>query len=153
MLKGEKQTEKYKAFMREKMKGNKNALGFKHTDKSKQKIREKAIGRKYPFKERLKSKGRKVWNKGLTKETDKRVANYSKKSGISQKGKKLTKEHKEKIREIAIKKGFGKWMRGRTGVKCYQYKGGLPKCIDCDKLLSAYKSKRCNRSIRSCGNI
>lgn len=86
--------------------GNKNRLGKKHTEETREKIS-------------LKSKGRIPWNKGLKKETDKRVLKYSKslsktmkanpdlyssliKSSFGNKyrlGKKHTEETKKKISE------------------------------------------------------
>jgi len=44
-------------------------------------------------------KGMTPWNKGLTKDTDKRVREYGKKGSITNTGRKLSEEHKRKIRE------------------------------------------------------
>ena len=53
---------------------------------------------------------RKAWNKGLTKETDNRVAEHAIKVSASQKGKpgrKHTEEEKQKLRESALKHHLG----------------------------------------------
>lgn len=53
---------------------------------------------------------RKAWNKGLTKETDSRLAEQSIKISLSRKGKpgrKHTEEEKQKLREKALKQHFG----------------------------------------------
>jgi hypothetical protein len=57
------------------------------SEKSKQTIlKNKENGKKYT-----------AWNKGLTKETDERVAKYTKTNSISKLGKKLSEEHKKAI--------------------------------------------------------
>ena len=56
-----------------------------------------------------------------------------------------TEEHRKQISKKAIRLGYGKWMKGRVGEKCFNWRGGLPKCKDCGVLLSAYTSKRCHK--------
>lgn len=67
-------------------------------------------------------KGHKIWlGKHHTKETKEKLSKNTSarrpevrlKMSLAKKGKKLSEEHKRKISEIAKKKGFGLWMRGR----------------------------------------
>jgi 5-methylcytosine-specific restriction endonuclease McrA len=63
----------------------------------------------------------------------------------SQKGKTLSKEHREKMYKWSS--GHIPWNKGKIGYlagnKSPYWKGGKPKCAVCDQLLSAYKSKLC----------
>ena len=95
-------------------------------------------------------KGMIPWNKG------------TKLTHIFWLGKKHSEESKKKMSESA--KGRVAWNKGKKGIqkmseetrqklrlakigeRAYQWKGGKPKCLDCGKLLSTYKVKRC----RSC---
>lgn len=54
-------------------------------------------------------------------------------------GKKHTKEAKEKNRLAHIGKNAGN--------KNYNWKGGLPKCVFCDKRLSGYDAKKCKECL------
>ena len=56
-----------------------------------------------------------------------------------------TQEYREVKRKIALEKGYGKWMMGRTREKCPNWKGGNPKCMDCGIILSSRESKRCHK--------
>lgn len=65
-------------------------------------------------------KGKVAWNKGLTKETDPRVAAYSDKVKVSLKGRvgrKHTDEEKQYLRECAIKTGLGGFNMRRQRIK------------------------------------
>src|SRR3990167_173329 len=42
-----------------------------------------------------------------------------------------------------FKKGCVPWNKGLKGIQVALRKGGLPKCINCGKILSAYSCKRC----------
>jgi len=53
-----------------------------------------------------------------------------------------TAEHRELKRKIALDKGYGKWMIGRKGKLCPNFKG-IPACIDCGVKVSRHESKRC----------
>jgi len=102
--------------------------------------------RQVPFKERPKAKGRKVWNKGKKMSED-----WIRKNKESHIGIKHSEEWKEKMRKIAKERGFGKWMKGRTGELSYQWKGGkeaYPRCVDCGKLLSTPNYVRCDLCVR-----
>lgn len=79
-------------------------------------------------------KGRIPWNKNLTKETDERVKKYCINMSVNRKGKHYSPK-------TEIKKGM-------TGNKSIAFKTGLPKCLDCGKILSHTKQKRC----RKCSN-
>lgn len=68
-----------------------------------------------------------AWNKGLTKETDKRVKKctetFSKRYGGTEEGKRIfshpqSEEHKQKMRKIAFERHWGGWHTAKT----YNYK-------------------------------
>ncbi len=65
------------------------------------------------------------WNKGLTKEVDSRVKRYSEKLSHSRRGMKLSKTHKEKIRQSLI--GRVPWNKGKRTPE--QVKKKLSKAI------------------------
>ena len=54
------------------------------------------------------------WNKGLTKETDIRVATNAKHISESLKGRRLSKEHREKLSKA--KQGYIPWNKGKKGL-------------------------------------
>ena len=65
-----------------------------------------------------------------------------------------TEEAKQKVlgkhtsTETEFKKGHPSQFKGKkrpniAGKNAYQWKGGLPKCLDCSKQLSSYVAKRC----------
>jgi len=56
-----------------------------------------------------------------------------------------TLEHRERIRQTALARGYGKWMKGRSESKSFNWKGGLPECVDCGKKLSRRESTRCRK--------
>lgn len=62
------------------------------------------------------------WNKGL-----KRSKKTLKKLSEIRKGRKLSEDHKKLLSKIGKEKGYGKWMKGRSGEKCSAWKGGLTK--------------------------
>jgi len=43
----------------------------------------------------------------------KRTSKHKKILSLARLGKPLTQEHKDKLREVALEKGFGKWMKGK----------------------------------------
>ena len=77
-------------------------------------------------------KGNMPWNKGLT--------GLTQISGSIKKG-----EHRST--KTQFKKGQNPWNKGligyRSGEKNNKWKGGKPKCLDCNKLLVSYYAKRC----------
>lgn len=78
------------------------------------------------------------------------------------KGQKRSVDFCKKRSELARNNGYGKWMTGKKlteitkkklsemhkGNRAYQWKGGKSLCIDCGKLLSNYKAKRCKSCSR-----
>src|SRR3990167_3958521 len=61
------------------------------------------------------------------------------------KGKSLSPEHLEKV-SLGVKRAYKLGIKKHvkiTGKDHYYWKGGLPKCLDCDKKLSTMKSLRC----------
>lgn len=83
-----------------------------------------------------------------------------KKCGMK-KGWKHLKRTKIQMSIIAKEKGFGRWMKGKklskewienrrksqSGKNHYNWKGGKPKCIDCGKQLTNYKTIRCIKCV------
>lgn len=67
--------------------------------------------------------------KSLSEETKKKIS-------LAHIGKKLSKEH---INNLSISH------KGKIGINSSNWKGGLPICIDCEKILSSYNSKRCKK--------
>lgn len=72
--------------------------------------------------------GLKAWNRGLTKESDDRIRKYGKSFSAKYKGTELgkkilgrphTEEYKQKMREIAFKRGIGGWHTSKS----YEYNG------------------------------
>ena len=81
-------------------------------------------------------------NKGLKFSKEHRL-NMS----LATKGHKHTKATKEKMREAKLKNPIRFWLGKKrpnlSGNLHPMWKGGLPKCLDCDKLVSSKYSKRC----------
>jgi group I intron endonuclease len=94
-------SDKQRQAMRDRAKGNKNGLGYKHTDEEREKISKalkgKLIGKKHPF-----------YGKHLSVEHKKKISE-------SEKGKKMSDESRQKIREYNI----------RTGKKPPSHKGEI----------------------------
>ena len=83
--------------------------------------------------------GKKAWNAGLTKHTDERIAKYSKKL-IGRKGHTPWNKGLKNIHlspQTEFKKGQN------IGKNHPNWKGGLPKCIVCNKQLKKYGAKHC----------
>lgn len=115
--------------------------GYKQTEEHKQKIG-------------LANKGKISYWKGKergkqTEEHRKKLSEghkgYIIKNHFTWKGKKLSDEHKNNL-SLAKK---GKPNVNLRGDKNPWWKGGKPNCLDCNKKLSTYNAKRCNR----CANI
>jgi len=94
-----------------------------------------------------------AWNKG------KEMSNkYRKKCSKAQKGKKLSKETKNKLSKIAKENGFGQWMKGKKlseetkrkcseahrGKKSYNYKGNSKLC---HLIRNCYKYKQWTKAV------
>ena len=117
-------------------------------------ISESLKGRQLTPKQKEKLKGRIPWNKGLTKETDERVATYATKGGISRKGrpswcKGLTKETDERVAKAAEKvskstKGRIPWNKGKHSPnkgKTYEELYGIEKANELKELRRKNKQK------------
>ena len=60
----------------------------------------------------------------------------------------VTIKTKQKISQIAKKKGFGKWMKGRKNELSPSWNGGKPKCLECGKILANYDAIRCSNCFK-----
>lgn len=123
--------------------------GFKHSKETKEKIRETNKGKHYSLKTEFK-KGQRAWNK------DKCPPFV------------ITDEYREKMRKIALEKGYGKWMNGKKlspetilkmsevkqGSKHNQWQGGKSfekYTIEWNKFLKENIRKRDNYVCQKCG--
>lgn len=127
--KGHEVPEEWRKKIRERMKGNKICVGRKYSKGTIEKMRKAKLG-KMPNMEGLKRKRIEdgIWNKGLRKDTDERIAKYGNK--LSEK---LKKEYKEGNR---IPPWLGKKHSDETKLKLHLANKGNPsprKGVKCSK--------------------
>jgi len=64
---------------------------------------------------------------------------------LFRRGKQLSEKTKKKMSKTAKAKGFGKWMKGRSGKLSPRWKEDKPRCVKCNTYLKNYKYKHCSK--------
>ncbi len=123
--KGTKLSEEHKRKISEARIKRKERVGYLNSPETRRKISETNKGRKHTEKTKRKMSGKIPWNKGLTKELDKRVKKYAE----SNRGKSKSEKHKKKLSESHkgnqhTKETRRKMSLAQTGEKNHQWLGG-----------------------------